>query len=74
MARSSGVLLLLTALMLKLVPARDAGSAYAVWGWRIPFLIGALLAAALFIYYYIAVPESDLWRSSKKCAAPLRRS
>ncbi len=63
---------LLTALMLKLAPAGDAGSAYAVWGWRVPFLIGALLAGALFIYYYIAVPESDVWRSSKKCASPLK--
>jgi predicted MFS family arabinose efflux permease len=47
-------------------------SAYAVWGWRIPFLIGALLAGALFLYYYLAVPESEVWRSSKKSAAPLK--
>jgi MFS family permease len=64
---------LLTALMLKLAPAGDAGSAYAVWGWRVPFLVGALLAAALFIYYHVAVPESDVWRSSEKCAAPLKK-
>ncbi len=63
---------LLTALMLKLAPGGDAGSAYAVWGWRIPFVIGALLAGALFIYYYLAVPESEVWRSSKKSAAPLK--
>jgi MFS family permease len=65
---------LLTVFMLKVAPGGggDAGSAYAVWGWRIPFLIGALLAGALFIYYYLAVPESEVWRSSKKCAAPLR--
>jgi len=63
---------LLTALMLKWAPGGDAGSAYAVWGWRIPFLIGALLAGALFVYYYVAVPESEVWRSSKKCAAPLK--
>jgi MFS family permease len=63
---------LLAALMLKLAPAGDARSAYAVWGWRIPFLVGAVLAAALFVYYYIAVPESDVWRASRKCASPLR--
>ena len=63
---------LLTAFMLKVAPSGDAGSAYAVWGWRIPFLIGALLAGALFIYYYLSVPESEVWRSSKKSAAPLR--
>jgi MFS family permease len=63
---------LLSALMLKLAPAGDATSAYAVWGWRIPFVIGALLAAALFGYYFFKVPESELWRSSKKSAAPVR--
>jgi MFS family permease len=63
---------LLAALMLKVAPGGDAGSAYAVWGWRIPFVIGALLAAALFAYYYLLVPESELWRSSKKSTAPLR--
>ena len=39
---------LLTAFMLKLAPGGDAGSAYAVWGWRIPFVIGALLAGGSF--------------------------
>ncbi len=63
---------LLTAVMLKVTPGGDAGSAYAVWGWRIPFVIGALLAAGLFVYYYLLVPESELWRSSKKSTAPLK--
>jgi MFS family permease len=62
----------LTAFMLKLAPGGDARSAYAVWGWRIPFVIGALLASGLFLYYYLAVPESDVWRLSKKSAAPLK--
>jgi len=64
---------LLTALMLKVAPSGGANSAYAVWGWRIPFVIGALLAAGLFAYYYLLVPESELWRSSKKSAAPLKQ-
>jgi hypothetical protein len=34
---------LLTAFVLRLAPRGDADSAYAVWGWRIPFVIGALL-------------------------------
>jgi MFS family permease len=63
---------LLTALVVKLAPVGDAGSAYAVWGWRIPFLVGALLGGGLFICYYVAVPESDVWRSAKKSAAPLK--
>jgi len=63
---------LLTALLLKVAPGGDAGSAYAVWGWRIPFVVGALLAGALCLYYYFLVPESDVWRSSKKSKAPLK--
>lgn len=63
---------LLTALMLKVSPGGGAASAYATWGWRIPFVIGALLAAGLFVYYYLLVPESELWRSSKKSTAPLK--
>ena len=63
---------LLTALMLKVTPGGGAGSAYATWGWRIPFVIGALLAAGLFAYYYLLVPESELWRSSKKSMSPLK--
>jgi MFS family permease len=63
---------LLAAFMFKVAPVGAAGSPYAVWGWRIPFLIGALLAGALFGYYFLRVPESDVWRLSKKSAAPIR--
>jgi MFS family permease len=63
---------LLAALMLKVAPSGDADSAYAVWGWRIPFAVGGLLGAALFAYYYWMVPESAVWRASKKSAAPLK--
>jgi MFS family permease len=63
---------LLTLLMLKIAPGGGADSAYAVWGWRIPFVIGALLAVFLFAYYYLLVPESELWRSSQPSTSPLR--
>jgi MFS family permease len=59
--------------MIKIMPGGGADSAYAVWGWRIPFVIGALLAGALFAYYFLLVPESELWRTSKKSAAPLKQ-
>ncbi len=64
---------MLAALMLQVAPSGGADSAYATWGWRVPFLIGALLAGGLFIYYYRLVPESELWRSAKKSAAPLKQ-
>ncbi|WP_221175999.1 MFS transporter [Brevibacillus fluminis] len=57
---------------LKLFPAGDATSAYAVWGWRIPFVIGALLSFALFLYSYYKVPESEVWKESKKAENPLK--
>src|SRR6266516_2619793 len=63
---------LLTALMLTVAPGGDAASPYAIWGWRVPFLIGALLSGALFLYYYWLVPESELWRTAPKSAAPLK--
>lgn len=62
----------LTALMTAIFPADGADSAYAQWGWRIPFLIGVVLSAALFVYYLRKVPESDLWRSARKARSPLR--
>jgi MFS family permease len=44
---------------------------YFDWGWRIPFVIGAILAF-LFLLYYRAVPESELWLESEKSSAPLK--
>jgi MFS family permease len=63
---------LLAALMLKVAPGGSAGSAYALWGWRVPFVIGGLLAGALFVYYIRFVPESELWCSADKAKAPLK--
>lgn len=44
---------------------------YLAWGWRIPFVIGFLISVA-FLLYYISVPESPLWQTSEKHAAPLK--
>lgn len=63
---------LITAFLLKVAPSGGAGSAYAIWAWRVPFVLGALLAGALCLYYYYQVPESDVWRTSRKSAAPLK--
>ncbi|MDR7315447.1 MFS transporter [Brevibacillus nitrificans] len=49
-----------------LIPQAGPDSPYAVWGWRIPFVIGALLAFWLAAYYIRKVPESETWESSKK--------
>jgi MFS family permease len=44
---------------------------YLVWGWRIAFVVGAVVAF-LFLLYYLSVPESSLWMASEKSNAPLK--
>ena len=66
------VMSLITGVLLHLVPAGSARSPYAVWGWRIPFFVGALAAFAVFLYYLRSVPESRVWAKSEKVQSPLR--
>jgi len=55
-----------------LFPLAGPDSPYAVWGWRIPFVIGALLAGVLVLYYVRSVSESEIWEASEKKSAPLK--
>jgi MFS family permease len=55
-----------------LFPLAGPDSPYAVWGWRVPFVIGALLAAALVVYYVRSVSESEIWEASEKKSFPLK--
>lgn len=66
------VLITLLALAcLAIFPLAGAGSAYAVWGWRVPFVIGAVLAVALVAYYVRRVPESKIWETTETRKSPL---
>lgn len=56
-----------TAIMLAVTSRQQ----YYDWGWRIPFVIGAILAF-LFLIYYRLVPESRLWQEAEKSPAPLK--
>lgn len=56
----------LTGVVLSIFPAGGQDSAYAVWGWRIPFAVGFLLSLALFLYYLTSVPESEIWMKMEK--------
>lgn len=47
----------ITLLLLDLIPSAGVHSAYSQWGWRIPFLVGALLAVVLFRSYRREVEE-----------------
>lgn len=63
---------LLTMLLLFWIPAGGINSPYVQWGWRIPFVIGALMAFVFVIYYYLSVSESEVWEQSGSSEAPLK--
>jgi MFS family permease len=58
--------------LLRFIPAGSAHSAYAIWGWRIPFFLGALFACGVFLYCWLRVPESKVWAKAEKSRSPLR--
>ena len=57
---------LITLAVLSVVPAGDLDAPYVQWGWRIPFVFGALMAFALGIYYIRSVEESEVWQKAGK--------
>jgi Na+/melibiose symporter-like transporter len=52
---------LLTFGLLLVFPAGSPDSPYVLWGWRIPFIIGALLALGWAFWYARNVHESEAW-------------
>jgi MFS family permease len=63
----------ITTVLLLFIPADDINSPYMQWGWRIPFVIGSLLAFALVAYYVRSVEESELFEEGGGAEAPLRQ-
>lgn len=57
---------LLTLGLLQVIPAGDLNSPYVQWGWRIPFVVGALMAFALVYYYVTSVAESELFEAASE--------
>lgn len=45
---------------------------YSVWGWRIPFIIGALMAFGMLLYYRKYVSDSPIWERTDKASHPLK--
>jgi MFS family permease len=43
-----------------------------VWGWRIPFVVGAVLCGVFLWWYARQVDESDAWKATKKVRNPVR--
>jgi len=54
----------LTLLVLQVAPSGDPTSPYSVWGWRIPFFIGGLLALAFVFYFARHVDESEVFEEA----------
>jgi MFS family permease len=63
----------ITMLLLQVLPSSGLHSAYVQWGWRIPFVIGALLAAVLFRYYLRQVHEPPAAMTGERHKVPLVR-
>lgn len=66
------VIALLTLLVLQIAPSGSATSAYAEWGWRIPFFVGGGLAFAFLAWFIRNVPESELFEETGGTEAPLK--
>ncbi|WP_240274278.1 MFS transporter [Mycobacterium ulcerans] len=67
-----GSLTVLTIVLLKSMPAGGAHTAYSLWGWRIPFVVGFVISAMVFAHYLRSVPESELWTKAPNAGNPLR--
>jgi MFS family permease len=64
----------LTLLVLQFAPSGDATSPYSVWGWRIPFFVGGILALIFVRYFARQVEESEVFEKSEKSQdAPIKQ-
>lgn len=52
-----------------LFPLSGIDSPYAMWGWRLPFVLGSLMAMVLAFYYGRQISESEVW-AARKTAKP----
>ncbi|GAA3552232.1 MFS transporter [Amycolatopsis ultiminotia] len=66
------VVAVLTSLVLLFSPNAGLHSPYVQWGWRIPFLIGAVLAAFVAWFLRRRVEDSDTWKETTRAKSPLR--
>jgi MFS family permease len=62
---------IITFLLLQILSADGLDSPYVQWGWRIPFLVGALIAFAFAWWFAREVEESPTWQQGEKTKAPL---
>ena len=58
--------------VLLFLPAGGPDAPYVQWGWRIPFVVGAIMAFGLAFYYHHSVEESEIWRETKHTQSPIK--
>lgn len=61
-----------TFIALQIAPASDIDSPYVQWGWRIPFVIGAVAAYIVARYLRKDVEESVIWIEAEKSKNPIK--
>jgi MFS family permease len=66
------VVAVLTSLVLVFAPNAGLHSPYVEWGWRIPFVIGALLAWFVAWFLRRRVEDSETWKETTRSKSPLR--
>jgi MFS family permease len=62
----------LTFVILQIFPAGALDSPYVLYGWRIPFFIGGLMALCFILPFRASVQESELWIGTRKQENPFR--
>ena len=63
---------LFTFFALQIAPAAAIDSPYVQWGWRIPFVVGAILGFVTARFLRKDVEESVIWITAEKAKNPLR--
>jgi MFS family permease len=58
--------------VLLVLPAGGPDAPYVQWGWRIPFVVGAIMAFGLAIYYQRSVEESKMWQRTAHTQSPIK--
>ncbi|MFD2420836.1 MFS transporter [Amycolatopsis pigmentata] len=67
------VVAILVTLVLTFAPNAGLHSPYVQWGWRIPFIIGGVLAFIVAFYLRRQVEDSNIFKETARSKAPLRQ-
>ncbi|OZF07857.1 MFS transporter [Rhodococcus sp. 15-1154-1] len=68
---ANATIALITLVLLNSMTSTGLDSSYVQWGWRIPFVIGAIFALTTFVYYVTHVEESPDFEDVQNVGAPL---